>query len=388
MLDESEGWFYRSDNILREPDPAKIAWTLLPDGEHGLRNPEFGSIQSEQNVVPMNDGSLYCMYRTTTGYPCHAYSRDGGHTWSRPEFATYTPGGRRMKTPRACPRIWKTKNGDYLFWFHNHSGKEFFGRNPAWISGGVERDGFIHWSQPEILLYDPITGPVNEDSWDAVRISYPDLIEQDGKYWITETQKSIARVHAIDATLLEDLWRPGIETRVAEENRLLDLAPDQAQHNVTMPALPDLRYGAGITFDLRLALDDPTPGQVLFDARRADGKGVAILTTEGNSVGIELSDGATKAAWRCDMGLLTPQSSHHVVIVVDSGPKIITFIVDGVLCDGGGERRYGWGRFPYELGDINGRDTCTVVPSVKRLRLYNRPLRTAEAQRQFRNTAA
>jgi len=88
MLDESEGWFFRSDNILSERNAHALRWELLPEGDHGLRNPDFGSIQSEQNLVPLNDGSLYCMYRTTTGYPCHAYSRDGGRTWTLPEQAT------------------------------------------------------------------------------------------------------------------------------------------------------------------------------------------------------------------------------------------------------------------------------------------------------------
>ncbi|NQT11548.1 MAG: exo-alpha-sialidase, partial [Planctomycetes bacterium] len=174
VVDKSEGWFYRSDNVLREPDPKKIVWQLLPDGDRGLRGLEFGEVHAEQNIVALGDGSLYCMYRTLTGYPFHAYSRDGGHTWTKPTHATYTPGGRKMKTPRACPRIWRCENGKFLFWYHNHSDKSrsgWTGRNPAWISGGVERDGFIHWSEPEILLYDPQV---------SKKISYPDLIEQDG----------------------------------------------------------------------------------------------------------------------------------------------------------------------------------------------------------------
>ncbi|MFH1922388.1 MAG: LamG-like jellyroll fold domain-containing protein, partial [Planctomycetota bacterium] len=203
VVEKSEGWFYRSDNVLAEPDPEKIAWELLPDGEHGLKNLDFGDVHAEQNLVALSDGSLYCMYRTLTGYAFHAYSRDGGHTWTKPIHATYTPGGRKMKTPRACPRIWRCNNGNFLFWYHNHgdkSGGGWTARNPVWISGGVQRDGFIHWSQPEILLYDPDV---------SKKISYPDLIEQDGRYWITETQKTIARVHEIDKNLLEGLWSQG-----------------------------------------------------------------------------------------------------------------------------------------------------------------------------------
>lgn len=37
--------------------------------------------------------------------------------------------------------------------------------------------------------------------------------------------------------------------------------------------------------------------------------------------------------------MLHPGESHHVTGIVDGGPRIITFLVDGVLCDGGDERR-------------------------------------------------
>ncbi|MBI4328188.1 MAG: exo-alpha-sialidase, partial [Chloroflexi bacterium] len=139
MLENGEGWFFRSDNILTEPDPGQIHWQLLPEGDHGLRAPEFGSIQEEHNLVVLSGGSLFCLYRTTMGHPCQAYSRDGGRTWTRPEPAVYSPGGPRFKHPRACPKIWKTSNGRFLFWFHHHGGKDFLGRNPAWICGGVEK---------------------------------------------------------------------------------------------------------------------------------------------------------------------------------------------------------------------------------------------------------
>ena len=46
MLDESEGWFFRSPNLLRERDPEAVSWELLPAGDHGLRAPEHGSVQS------------------------------------------------------------------------------------------------------------------------------------------------------------------------------------------------------------------------------------------------------------------------------------------------------------------------------------------------------
>ena len=39
-----------------------------------------------------------------------------------------------------------------------------------------------------------------------VRFSYPDLIEQQGRYFVTETEKNLARVHEIPADFLETMW--------------------------------------------------------------------------------------------------------------------------------------------------------------------------------------
>jgi hypothetical protein len=72
-----------------------------------------------------------------------------------------------------------------------------------------------------------------------------------------------------------------------------------------------------------------------------------------------------------------------VAIIVDGGPNIISFVVDGVLCDGGTACIYGWGRFTPELGDISGSKLLRLAPSLdgqlKRLRIYDRYLRTSEA---------
>lgn len=382
VVDKSEGWFYRSDNILTESDPDKIQWQLLPDGEHGLKDSKYGDVHAEQNLVALSDGSLYCMYRTKIGYPFHAYSRDGGHTWTHPVHATYAPGGRRMKTPRACPRIWRTKNGKYLFWYHNHSDTSnngFSGRNPAWISGGVERDGCVHWSQPEILLYDP--NP-------AMRMSYPDLIEQDGRYWVTETQKTIARVHEIDKNLLEAVWTQGEVKEVVRDGLVVELDDRAIQAGTAkLPKPLDVEASGGITLDSWFQFDDLAADQIIVDSRTADGVGLALVMTESNTIRIELNDGRTKASWESDPGLLAAGELHHVAAIVDAGPGIISFVVDGVLADGGETRAFGWHRYSGILGDVSGSGEFRFSPALrgglKKLRIYNRFLRTSEAIANF-----
>jgi hypothetical protein len=136
---------------------ALAARLQLPDGDVGLRTPAGGGrVAEEQSVVALSDGSLYCVYRTVDGWPACAYSRDGGHTWTPPAYAAYSPGGPRIKHPRAANFVWKTGNGKFLYWFHNHggaviaqmqadttgrSGNPYDDRNPAWLVAGVERDG-------------------------------------------------------------------------------------------------------------------------------------------------------------------------------------------------------------------------------------------------------
>ena len=381
-LDNSEGWFFRSDNILTEQDPQKIHWQMLPEGEHGLRAPEHGSIQSEQNLVALSNGDLYCMYRTAQGYPCHSYSRDGGKTWTKPVAATYTPGGRRFKHPRACPRIWRTNNGHFLFWFHNNGGKSFQGRNPAWLSGGVEIDGKIHWSQPEIFLYahDP-----------AVRMSYPDLIEQDGRYWISETQKTIARIHQVDPGLLHGMWNQRCHQTVARDGLILELGPQQlaTKKTVAMPRLPDLGTG-GFTLELWFRVDSFEAGQVLLDAQDNSGHGVRLVTEAPHSLKLRaVSKEGASLEFPFDPEILRKgHRPHHLVLILDGAANMATAVVDGRLCDGGKVRTQGWKWFDARLDDLNGDSTLRLAPSwdgqLLTLRLYDRYFRTSEAVGNFR----
>jgi hypothetical protein len=208
----SEGVLLRSDNILSERDPERIRWETLPDGDVGLRTPPGGGpVAEEQSFSVLSDGSLFVVYRTIDGHPVASYSRNGGRSWEPPEYLRYDD-GRLIKHPRAATFAWRCANGKYLYWFHNHGGRfirehpqrrtiAYNDRNPVWLAAGVEADSprgkIIRWSQPEIALYD-------DDPF--IRISYPDLIEDGGRYFLTETQKDIARVHELDRELLDGLF--------------------------------------------------------------------------------------------------------------------------------------------------------------------------------------
>ncbi len=398
---QSEGAFLASQNLLTERDPSKITFETLPEGTVGLRTPPGGGrVSEEQSIVSLSDGSLYCVYRTIDGWPTCAYSRDGARTWTTPAYKTYTPNGRRVKHPRAANFAWKCSNGYYLYWFHNHGGR-FVGelgangkegrspyddRNPAWLMAGREIDTpngkMIEWSQPEILLYD-------DDPY--IRMSYPDLVEENGAFYVTETQKTIGRTHRISAPLVNGLFHQWDNPRAATNGLILNLSAPLPEH-VAMPKLPrlnqrdlkaedqrgiDLR--AGFSIDFTLQLTSLAPHQPLLDSRDATGKGILIATTEQETLRIVLNDGRTESSWSGDPRTLTVGKRHHVTITVDGGPKIITFVIDGILCDGGDDRQFGWGRFSPNLRTPDGAAMLSIAPAIQSLRFYNRALRTSEA---------
>ncbi len=104
-----------------------------------------------------------------------------------------------------------------------------------------------------------------------------------------------------------------------------------------------------------------------------------------------MSDGWQAAYWDCDAGLLQTNTLHHVVVTVDGQAKVICFVVDGVLNDGGAGRPFGFGRFNPTFKDVSGSRDAQIAPALhgelRHVRLYNRALRTSEAVGNFRALA-
>jgi len=386
----SEGVLLKSENVMTEKDPEKITWETLPDGDRGIRTPPGGGkISEEHSYSVLSDGTFYSVYRSIDGHPVCSYSRDKGHTWETPRYKRYAD-GRLIKHPRAANFAWKLNNGKFLYWFHNHGGTWYDDRNPVWVCGGIEEDGpngkVIKWTQPEILIYD-------DDSY--VRMSYPDMVEEDGKVYISETQKFDARVHEIPNDFLEKLWNQFDNENCEEDGLVLKCCPDNMGNaEIKMPELPVFNerdndshaYGAkdlrnGFSIDLTARFDSLEKGSIIFDSRNDEEEGILVRTSGDCTVEIVLNDGRTCNSWKCDPGILKTRGTHHVGIVVDAGPKIITFIVDGKVCDGGEYRQFGWGRFSSELHHANGSDTARIGSDsvcVKEFRIYNRALMNSE----------
>lgn len=217
-----------------------------------------------------------------------------------------------------------------------------------------------------------------------VRMSYPDLIEDDGEFYLTETQKTIARVHPVDRTLLEGLWNQFDNRTVATRGRTADVSKPETVISKEMP----ISTADGFALDLWIDFESLDPEQRILDARNEQGQGICLQTAAEGTVEIVLNDGRVESRWRCDSGILTAKQLHHIVASVDAGPKIITFVIDGKLCDGGDARQFGWGRLDPDLclEDLNGvlRIAPDFADSIRHLRIYSRPLRTSEAVGNYR----
>jgi hypothetical protein len=231
-------------------------------------------------------------------------------------------------------------------------------------------------------------------------------VEEDDRFFFTETQKATARLHEIDPRLVRAVWGELASGGVTQEGLVVclgDGTPVPAE--TPMPRLADFldftdrsvadfstrNTHAGFSIELRIHLASLDAGQTILDSRMESGRGVALGTARDGTLELIMNDSRSESRWHCDPGLLETGRDHHVVVIVDGGPRIISFVIDGVLCDGGGARPFGWGRFSPYLNNVNGSATLRLAPdgnaTVKRLRIYDRYLLTNEAIANFRAEA-
>ena len=170
-------------------------------------------------------------------------------------------------------------------------------------------------------------------------------------------------------------------------------------------AAKDMR--SGFTVEVWLQLDRLDGGHMLLDARAPTGQGWALQTTSRGAVEIILNDGRSENRWDCDPDILRAGKLQHLAVIVDGGPKIISFVVNGILCDGGAYRQYGWGRFSPGLRHVNSASKNPIIApgstdmqahapaeadaqrvevssAIRLLRVYDRFLRTSEVIGNYR----
>lgn len=363
FFQQSEGVLLASPNLNTETDPEKIVWETLPDGEIGLRAPIGGGpIAEEQNCVVLSDGSICCSYRGIDGYGLEAYSRDGGHTFEPAHYKMHYD-GTPLKNPRACNTVWQYQPGKYLYWFHNHGGHfirqmtgrndpnpvtPYSDRNPVWICGGTEvktAAGLeLRWGNPEILFYD-----VNPET----RMSYPDFLEDDGRFYFSETQKSIAGVHEIPNAFLDSLFQHPVQSCLfrSEKSRI---------------CIGSLTLDRILSFRFDLKLDAPGVWCTSFDP---DGLGCEFGMNPERQLylkWVEPQQSVQIVSERMKNGI------HEARFTLDPMAGILFFHADGRFCDGGEEKQFGWQRFSRDMSRLFRLPEGIVDNSfVERMEIYS-----------------
>eukprot|EP01047_Picozoa_sp_COSAG01_P005355 COSAG01_NODE_182_length_22838_cov_34.788733_7_plen_1032_part_00 len=122
----------------------------------------------------------------------------------------------------------------------------------------------------------------------------------------------------------------------------------------------------------------------LLDCRDVHGKGVALFAPRANASAnageplVLLDDGTTQQRASGDATSWASRSNNTVAVVVDGAARLISFVTNGVLADGGLERAQGWARVRQQLSSLTSAASCVVAEDVICVRLFSRALMTTE----------
>ena len=173
-----EIFFLRSPNLLTAAEPAQVVWQQYPTGDHGVQPPgpkPLATIGEEPHIVPLiTRAGYYVVFRTSLGYLGCTYSAGPNLTaWQPSAYAQFWPrhalaGPAPMKNPRGPISPKRQPNSTaVLMTFYFNGGFAAFAhaaplsdRNLMWLAVGLEMTANgtfgMYWSQPELILYDPV----------------------------------------------------------------------------------------------------------------------------------------------------------------------------------------------------------------------------------------
>jgi len=336
---------------------------------------------------------LFVVFRTDHGKLGAAYTDDGGQSFEPSIWLAYSPTAQpphHLKNPLGTCKAYQFANGNYLMLFYNNAHTTHSDRWTYWLTGGRAVPGadgkmYIEWSQPEVAYYNPN----HEENGPA----YPDFVEMsDGRIHLIEAQKVNPRFHTLNASLPTMLWSQHTMRAVPKVGLVLDAPCSGVQ------TLPWREPGLGASFALAAWVAFPSAGHevVAVDSTGGgDGQGLR-LSLNATAVELRLTDGsgrsrrdgrACSSAASCAPVVTSDDvcaaavgdgKLHHIAAIVDGASGIASLVVDGTLCDGGSVSVQGWSYLDPALGSVPAKG-LRVGEGVRRVRLYDRYLRTSEA---------
>ena len=167
-----------------EKDLSRVSWTMLPENEdHGVRCPRDTNpnttVMEEGHVLPLESSqNMAVMARTSLGYLAISKRDVRFRRIDDDDFSDYAMYWNNsvvngtlfplqdveispnivqrsgIKHPRGPFTPKRVSKKHFLMLYYNNKNGGSFGRDPYWLSCGIEFNNTILWSQPEIVLYD------------------------------------------------------------------------------------------------------------------------------------------------------------------------------------------------------------------------------------------
>lgn len=383
FMNQGEGVLLKSGNLFADPEHA--TWETLPEGDDGILCVEgFDTVCEEHCFVTLTDGSMVCTFRTKNGRAACAISHDGGKSFAPSTLLTY-PDGRSVKNSRANNTFWNIGNGRYLYWFTNCGmAGRYYTRNPAWLCAAVEEDTpqgkQLKLSQPEIVLY-------AEDG--NVGFSYPDILEGEDCYYISETQKTVARIHEIPKDFVDQMFRQfdkKAEITVKPEETLTAASRTMEQLGTIYKYTP-ARNGQkewflpGLSLDFSFDFDGQQ--QNLFDTVSEMTEGIRIMAAPDGALEILIAEARENFYMRTESCLL--QGKNRVTVVFDFLAGTAYVVVNEQLLDGGKNLYCGFKLISHTITNVGYGNQVTVGSQVEAVSIYRKALYVTDCMLLHRN---
>jgi hypothetical protein len=318
-------------------------------------------------------------YRTIHGYIGTAVSQDKGKSWEL-DVLRYAPGGRPVKSPMGPFGITGDASGNrYFVWYnHSHSGfDEYVGRDLVYITSFDTIGHDLYLGEAELFHYrkDQL-GYANHSH---ERLNTPSIhVDKKGIYGRSSDKESI-RSFSIPAEFLDLLNRQASIREVPGSGLIFSL--EEIPSEFRGPVLPDPSENGGFTLSFSIRPETLVPGQVLLESYGR--KGFRIRAGDRQNLVFFMSDGRNEVSLSSDAGSLAAGQPHHISIIVDGYPDLVTMVVDGRFQDGGKEKYRGSRWFDHSFSDLNAREpwnTGNMSPGeVRDLYVHDRFLLTTEA---------
>lgn len=233
-----------AENLLEEPDPARLRFSLLPPGPRGIRADvvrhadnaavrrlaahfrgypeELAYNAQEMTVVPLSDGRWLGACRTYLGSPGFTVSADEGRTWSAVERLRYRPDGPFIDHPHTMCPLARLPDGRFLLLFTNNDGTRNGAehvwdggcrtRNPQWFAvareiPGEARNGGLAFGEPRILASaDENESPDGFRASTCTGISMPQYFPAAGRHFVHYgLKKEYILLDEIPASVIDEM---------------------------------------------------------------------------------------------------------------------------------------------------------------------------------------